>query len=287
MNTKLIDTDCPPMFGCLEGAGMENGRWFIHLMTRNGYLEFVSTDPKSAASVELASNILNGQSGLMNPNIYVEIKDGCLLCFQKTIIDSQIQKESTRRGESIFREKGVIAKDIFTIINNNELHYGTKYYCVHNAIGIWTELDGKFEGGVEKKGCPYWSENALKVVREIKDRSQIKKLLRHEHIVPRIVLIDRILGIPPHGKNITCWTAQEIEDFLNRFCIGAIVTKDDDDKKLNLLHKKCMPENWNWDTPSPDPWARYRLSEVVVYNPEHVIWRDGKVNVESVGNPVP
>jgi hypothetical protein len=82
VNTKLIDTDCLPTFGCFQGAGNENEQWFIHLMTRDGYLEFVSTNPESAASVKLTSTIRNG---LMNPNIYVEIKNGVLVVSSRQI----------------------------------------------------------------------------------------------------------------------------------------------------------------------------------------------------------
>lgn len=187
-------------------------------------------------------------------------------------IGSVKQKDSAKRGELVRRNKEEIVKDIYTIINNNQLEYGTKFYCVLNAIGIWTELDGKFEGSKKKSGCPYWSEKALIVVQTITERSQISKLLRHEHIVPRIVLIDKILGFPPNKENTK--SNEEISKIFEDFCKGVVVTKEDDEK-LNKEHQKNMPKGWNWC----DPWARYKCNEIKVYNPASVKWLNKKFEI--------
>lgn len=187
------------------------------------------------------------------------------------------QKDNKKRGELVHRNKDEIAEDICTVINDKKLRYGTKYYCIHNAIWVWTELDGKFEGNSKKKkGCPYWSEGALKFVREIQEnRSAISKNLVHEHIVPRIVLIDKILGNSPEGG----WTTDKVKTLFEKFCIGVVVTKGEDEKLKS--HIKSMPENWDGE----DCWARYR-NKITVFKPESVRWIKKKIEITKQGAPL-
>jgi hypothetical protein len=59
--------------------------------------------------------------------------------------------------------------------------------------------------------------------------------LRHEHVVPRIRLADRIIE-----ENMA---VPEMYRFLLRHCAAVMVTKEED----LFLSKKTMPPNWEWD----------------------------------------
>lgn len=71
-----------------------------------------------------------------------------------------------------------------------------------------------------------------------------KKGLRHEHIVPRMVLADSIIE--------RSLSTKEIHDFLSSFCEAIIVTKEEDSR----LQRSSMPDGWNFDTGCR--YARYR-----------------------------
>ncbi len=132
-----------------------------------------------------------------------------------------------------FRTKDEICKDLVYILTA-ELSYGTKFCVVHEITWVWSEFYGKH------KGCKYWSINAQKVADNTKG-------LIHEHIVPRKIIIDHIMNMK---------TPSEVElfDYLEKNCIGVVVTKEED-KQLNKagLNRK-MPVEWD----GQDPWARYK-----------------------------
>jgi hypothetical protein len=74
-------------------------------------------------------------------------------------------------------------------------------------------------------------------------------VLRHEHVVPRGELARRIID-----RDLD---ENAIYDFLDRLCIPAIVTVDEDRR---LQPRNRMPVGWDWN--SGDPYERYRRSEL-------------------------
>ena len=68
--------------------------------------------------------------------------------------------------------------------------------------------------------------------------------LRHEHAVPRQQLADKIISEK--------MTDTQIVNFLNKFCVAVIVTKDEDSL---LRPRNEMPDAWIWD--KKDIFRRY------------------------------
>jgi len=113
---------------------------------------------------------------------------------------------------------------------------------VHEILWVWSEFDGKH------KGCKFWSEKAHASNLETKH-------LIHEHLVPRKVITHKLFNDIPHSK-------QEISDFLSDFCVGVVVTKDEDNM-LNMAElKSSMPDDWD----NKDAWARYKKVGIKVVN---------------------
>jgi hypothetical protein len=82
-------------------------------------------------------------------------------------------------------------------------------------------------------------------------RAQIStRGLRHEHVVPRVVLARRIIDQDLDHNGIV--------ELLTRFCRAAILTSEEDRR---LLPKKEMPPGWTWED---DPFARYVYSKISI-----------------------
>lgn len=75
--------------------------------------------------------------------------------------------------------------------------------------------------------------------------------LRHEHAIPRRVLIARLLQLSSPSP-------LEIEGLLSGFCVGVVVTRDED--RMISAHglRQRMPLKWN----GKDIWARYRIAGI-------------------------
>ena len=131
-----------------------------------------------------------------------------------------------------YRTKEQICKDLAFVLNS-DLNYGTKFAVLSEITWVWTEFHGKYDG------CKYWSDEALK----IKNR---QSMLIHEHVVPKKVLIDYLMG----KQNLS---PKEIYEFLEKFCIGVVVTKAEDQTINNIGLRSKMPSDWDFE----DPWARY------------------------------
>lgn len=123
------------------------------------------------------------------------------------------------------------------MILDMDLSYGTKFCVVSEIIWVWSEFNGKH------KGCKYWSEEALRVWSV--QKPSVKELV-HEHLVPRKVLIHKLFNEVEHEQN-------KIYEFLDKFCIGIVVTKAEDKALNNAKLNSKMPDDWD----NKDPWARY------------------------------
>lgn len=133
-----------------------------------------------------------------------------------------------------YRSKETICRDL-AIVLGSELSYGTKFAVVSEVTWVWSEFHGKHQG------CKHWSEKA-------KNSGLPNKELIHEHIVPKKVLINTLLNM----KNPT---PDEIFKYLQDYCIGVVVTKDEDSQLNQAKLKSEMPKSWDGN----DPWARYKV----------------------------
>lgn len=112
---------------------------------------------------------------------------------------------------------------------------GSKYALLDNILWVWSEFDGKYQG------CRWWSENALLQQTE----------LRHEHAVPRRVLIERLMGL-------RLPTGGEISSVLSELCVGVVVTRAEDARLTSVGLRKRMPDDWD----GKDALARYRAAGI-------------------------
>jgi hypothetical protein len=142
------------------------------------------------------------------------------------------------RANKRFRTKPEICRDVAYVLTA-PLSVGTKTAVLNDAIWTWSEFDGKFEG------CKFWSSNALCF------RGN-RKLLVHEHLVPRKVLIDWLLELSAPSIEV-------VSDIFENFCVGVIVTKDEDLILNKLGLRASMPDAWKRE----EPWARYRVAGIV------------------------
>lgn len=142
-----------------------------------------------------------------------------------------------------YRTKETICKDLSEVLNCT-LSYGTKMAVLNDILWVWSEFDGKI------KGCKYWSVEAKKLY----DQDNKAKLI-HEHLVPRDVL--RQLIITSEDKS-----PEFLYSLLNEFCIGVVVSKQEDNHLNSIGLKSKMPLDWN----EKDAWARHKAGKISLFN---------------------
>ena len=145
-----------------------------------------------------------------------------------------------------YRTKDQLVDDV-TIVLNAPLTYGTKYVVCKQAASEWTEHDGKY------KGCCLWSKKALE---QYKATFNVKNL-RHEHAVPKKVVLAALLNLQnPTKTDVALWF---------KFLIAVVVTLEED-KLLNSRFKSSMPpEFYDADSPSSlDMLLRYKQCGIEV-----------------------
>jgi len=152
-----------------------------------------------------------------------------------------------------YRTKKQMAEDAAFILNA-PVTYGTKYAVLDNIAWTWTEFDGKY------KGCPYWSKRAMRHLGK-----PDPKVLRHEHAVPRKMVIQMLLEMKSP-------TAKAVYGVCEKFLIGVVVTvKEDND--LNSEYRSSMPQEF-FDPASPDyhnPLLRYEKCGIEVGAPPGMV----------------
>jgi hypothetical protein len=149
-----------------------------------------------------------------------------------------------------YRTKEQIVQDVTTVLNA-PLTYGTKSAVCRHAASEWTEHSGKYEG------CPLWSKKAYE---QFAADGTVKNL-RHEHAVPKKVVVGALLNL----KNLT----EKDVDLWFKFLIGVVVTKEED-KLLNSRFKSSMPpEFYDENGPSSlDRLLRYKHCGIEVIGME-------------------
>jgi hypothetical protein len=142
-----------------------------------------------------------------------------------------------------YRTKDDLCHDLAFIIEA-PLQYGTKYAVLSEATWVWTEFDGKYAG------CRHWSKAAW----ELGDQT---KRLTHEHVIPKNMIIERLLHLPKPSAN-------SVHQLLTVYCKGAVVTREEDSQLNKLGLRSKMPDGWTWD--AGDVWARYTTAGIVLHS---------------------
>lgn len=158
-------------------------------------------------------------------------------------------------SDSPLKEEGVAARENTVQLATEFLRYRHRemkkpYYDKFCAkvmaelfsIFFWkyTEASGKYAG------CCYWSVRAAsRVAKDIP--------LRHEHLVPRKILIDMFFKLREDELH-------KIEELFRRYCIGVVVTAEEDRLLNKAGFKQKMPAD-NW---LENPWVRYAHVEIKI-----------------------
>ncbi|SAL49393.1 hypothetical protein [Caballeronia concitans] len=176
-----------------------------------------------------------------------------------------------------------MANDLFNVLATDAFSFGTKRAVVEQVLADWPEWYGKHDRPVRGRtwpmaknardeanaiarqsaerplaGCPFWSAGALKAY----SASQPRDVYRFEHVVPRSVVRDFLLGQSPAAKQSDASPAAppyrftsvpEAKEFLDRVCIGAVILKSED---AWLARSSIEGSLHDWR--SLDPWSRYR-----------------------------
>ena len=114
-----------------------------------------------------------------------------------------------------------------------------------DALWRWTADGINAETGVVKQDAFKYDTEYLPSSKEAcLLREDGKKGLRHEHVVPRMVLVERIIE-----RDLG---ALGIRRLLNKSCFAVVLTKEEDG---SLWPPQKMPDDWKWG--SDDVFARY------------------------------
>lgn len=135
----------------------------------------------------------------------------------------------------LFREKEQICADIAHVLADRLLSLCAKFAVVDQAIWIWSEYDGKYEG------CRWRSVKACNGDDGTNDP------LIHEHPVPRKVIRDMLFELQAP-------TPQNVRAVMDKFCLGVVIRKSEDVALTRKGLRAAMPHNWD----RKDPFARYR-----------------------------
>lgn len=138
-------------------------------------------------------------------------------------------RATTRRH----RTRAQLVGDAILAIKSG-LSYGSKYALLDNICWTLSELDGKYQG------CRWWSRQALEGGHE----------LRHEHVVPRRVMITLLLDDVDVDES-------RIRSIL-QLCVGAVITKAEDQGLNAAGYRSRMPDGWD----GHDVFARYRAAGI-------------------------
>lgn len=141
-----------------------------------------------------------------------------------------------------YRTKEEICRDVAFVLNCKELHYGTRRAVVDHAVWVWSEFEGKYDG------CKYWSEAARAFL-----RSDGKTNLIHEHLVPRGLIRKTLFDLKPA-------TPEAVRHVMETWCIGVVVTAEEDQRLNALKLRSKMPPDWD----QKDSWARYTMAGITI-----------------------
>lgn len=138
----------------------------------------------------------------------------------------------------LYHTKIEIASDVGFALQTDALHLAAKRAIIDQAIWVWSEFDGKYDG------CRHWSHDAI---RAQKNGEQ----LIQEHSVPRKVIRTKLFALRKSSPdNVFC--------FLKKFCVGGVLSKKEDALLNKLGLRAAMLSGWH----ETDIWARYTEAKI-------------------------
>jgi hypothetical protein len=140
-----------------------------------------------------------------------------------------------------FRTKEQICADVAVVLNA-PLSWGTQHAVIAEALWVWTEFDGKYDG------CRVWSESAWA------SRSS-KKELRHDHAIPKALLVEQLRLLRNKAS------VEDVREILDQN-VGVVITKAEDAILTGCGLRSNLPVNEQFD-----PMSRYRVASINVVRP--------------------
>lgn len=140
----------------------------------------------------------------------------------------------------LFRDKDLICQDLAIILNDERLTYCAKFAVIDQAIWIWSEFEGKYQG------CKLWSVRALRGL-------EVDSPLIHEHPVPRKEIRKRLFSLKSPSP-------QSVRKVMDQLCLGVVVTKSEDIALTKAGLNAKMPDTWD----GKDVFARYKVVGIEV-----------------------
>lgn len=125
----------------------------------------------------------------------------------------------------LFRTKRVMSKDLAFVLKSKQLHRGTKQAVLDQVLWVWSEFEGKYHG------CRLWSVAA-------RASGSKREGLIHEHLIPRKIVRSKLFGLKSP-------TPEAVYRILQRWCVGVVVTKEEDRRLNDLKLGSSMPKSWN------------------------------------------
>lgn len=165
------------------------------------------------------------------------------------------------KNNPYYRTKEQLADDVYNVLISDNLSIGAKHAVIHEVTWLWTEFYGKYTG------CPFWSKNALQYLLETEQMKA--KILRHDHIVPRNMIIKRLL----YGQQMK---REDLLSFLDENLIGCVLLKEEDSYLNDIGYQRVMPKGWSF---GDNAWGRYKKGNFEVYR---ITWdkRNGEVDCQ-------
>lgn len=137
-----------------------------------------------------------------------------------------------------------------------------QYKILDKLLWTWTEFDE--QSGTSNKSDTnkklsqrFWSEEALELYRNNRGLRGITSQLQHEHVVPKNIIIKRILTLDLDDS-----LSSKLNWIFENYALAAIVTEKDHDKLKEYKYNKDMPAGFydrehSDDNVSEFAWMRY------------------------------
>lgn len=85
-----------------------------------------------------------------------------------------------------------------------------------------------------------------------------------DHAVPVIVLVEKLLKLPPEKRKVSHANIDAIEQFLTDSLVIVEITRDEDLRLCSSGFQRSMPKGWELEDAASDPLARYRAAGVEI-----------------------
>ncbi|MCB9174015.1 MAG: hypothetical protein H6587_13155 [Flavobacteriales bacterium] len=132
---------------------------------------------------------------------------------------------------------------------------------------LWSVTTDSYNGKVDdiKYKKLYWTEKAIKKRnKNIKDKVDINKGLRHEHLIPKNLIRNSI-------ESLKQPTPELILEVINNYEFAAIVTKEEDDKINKIGLRQKIPKGYTLENATEDlVLSRYIEAGIKLYEVQFI-----------------